>query len=182
MGELPAVTPEYLQILVVRELRKAGLDVGNVRVHRRSELPEPEQGFVLELAIALNQPGSTWSRRALVVCRRQTGAVEREVVVSVKARLPDVPAEVAIVFATAEYGADALAAAQESGIALLRVVDGRSAFDMSGWSTPGHYPIWLPAHAAQVIDRDVAGQPRARLLEAGRPRMILDSFRVESST
>ena len=183
MGELPAVTPDYFEILVVRELRKAGFEVGNVRVHRRTELPEPDQGFVLELAVPLSQPGSTWSRTALVVCRRQTGAVEREVVTSVKARLSEVPAEVAIVFATAAYAADALVAAQENGIALLRVVDGRSAFDMSGWGgTPGHYPIWLPAYAAQVVDRDVAGQPRARLLEAGRPDMILDSFRVESST
>jgi len=105
-------------------------------------------------------------------------------IAAVKTRIPDVAAEVAIVFATAEYGADALAAAQESGIPLLRVVDGRSAFDLSGSSggTPGHYPIWLPAYVAQLVDRDVAGQPRARLLEAGRSDLILDSFRVGSST
>src|SRR5260370_32036359 len=50
MGELPKVTPEYFQILVIRELRKAGFDVGDVRIHRRSELPEPQRASVLELA------------------------------------------------------------------------------------------------------------------------------------
>lgn len=180
MSDLPAVTPDYFQILVVRELRKVGFDVGAARIHRRSELPEPEQGFVLELAAPLARAGTTW--RALVVCRRQTGAVEPEVIESAKTRLPDVPADVAIVFATADFGSDALAAARESGVALLRVVDGRTAFDTSGWNNPGHYPAWLPAYLAQLVDRDIAGQPRARLLEAGRAEMILDCFRVESST
>src|SRR5713226_4319329 len=109
--QLPAVTPAYFQILVVRELRKVGFDVGTVRTHRRSELPEPERGFVLELAVALACAGKAW--RALVVCRHQSGAVEREVIESVKARLPQVPADVGLVFATADFETDALAAARE---------------------------------------------------------------------
>jgi len=172
VSDLPAVTPDYFQILVVRELRKVGFDVGQPRVHRRSELPEPERGFVLELQIPLSRPGSTW--RADAVCRHQSGSVGRDVVESVRDRLPGIPADVALVFATADFTADAVTAAQEAGIALLRLVDGRSAFDMSGWSTPGHYPAWLPAHLSQLIDRDIAGQSRARLLEAGRADMILD--------
>jgi restriction system protein len=179
MAELPAVTPEYFQILVVRELRKVGFDVGTVRTHRRSELPEPEQGFVLELAAPLTRAGTTW--RALVACRRQAGAVEREIIDALKARLPQVPADVAILFTTAEFGTDAVTAARESGVPLLRVVDGRTAFDTSGWNNPGHYPAWLPAYLAQLVDRDVSGQPRTRLLAAGRADMILDCFRVESS-
>ncbi len=99
---------------------------------------------------------------------------------SAKRRLPEVPADVALVFATTDFDSDALAAARESGVALLRVVDGRTAYDTSGWNNPGHYPAWLPAYLAQVVDRDIAGQPRARLLEAGLPDMILDCFRIES--
>ena len=178
VSELPAVTPEYFQILVVRELRKVGFEVGTVRIHRRSELPEPEQGFVLELVVPLGRAGTTW--RALVACRSQAGALEREVIESVKARLPQVPAAVAMVFATADFGSDALAAARESGVALLRVVDGRSAFDTSGWNNPGHYPAWLPAYLAQLVDQDVSGQPRARLLQAGRADMILDCLWIEA--
>ena len=86
MSELPAVTPEYFQILVVRELRKVGFDVGTVRTHRRSELPEPEQGFVVELFVPLSRAGANW--RALVACRHQTHAVENDVI--------DCPAPVAL--------------------------------------------------------------------------------------
>ena len=92
---------------------------------------------------------------------------------------PEVPADAGLVFATSDFGTDALAAARESGVALLRVVDGHTAFDTSGWNNPGHYPSWLPAYLAQVVDRDVSGQPRARLLEAGGADMILDCFQIE---
>ena len=135
MKPLPAMTPESFQILIIRELRKVGFDVGTVRIHRRSELPEPERGFVLELAVSLARPGTGW--RALVACRHQAGTVERNVIDSVKARLPEVPADVSLVFATADFGTDALVAAREAGVALLRVVDGRTVYDTSGWSDPG---------------------------------------------
>ena len=49
MLELPELTPEYFEILVVRELRKVGFEVSELRVHRRAMLPEPERGYLLEL-------------------------------------------------------------------------------------------------------------------------------------
>ena len=177
MTDLPTITPDYLQILVVRELRKAGFDIGDPRVQRRAELPEPERGFVVELVVPLL--GVAGVRRALVVCRKQRGAVARDIVESAKARLPEASADAAIIFSTAGFSPDALAAAHDAGVALLQIADGRSVFDAGGWGdgTADHYPAWLPAHMAQVVDRDAAGQPRLRVLEAGRPEMILAGMR-----
>ena len=182
MADLPTVTPDYFEILVVRELRKVGFDVTEVRIHRRAELPEPEPrgGFVLELQALLNRP--SWRKHALISCRRQEASIPREVVESLQARLPEARADVALVFSTAPFAPDALAAGQETGIGLLRVVDGRSALDASGWGTgegrspDGHYPAWLPAYLAQVVDRDGNGQARVRLLEAGRADLIVNQW------
>jgi hypothetical protein len=176
VNELPTVTPEYFQILVVRELRKVGFDIGEPRIHRRAELPEPERGFVLELVISLG--GVAGRQRALVVCRKQVGPVARDIVESAKTRVADVSAEAAIIFSTIDFASEALAAADELGVALLQVADGRTVFDAGGWGdgTADHYPAWLPAHMAQVVDL-AAGQPRFRVLEAGRPEMILDALR-----
>jgi hypothetical protein len=181
MADLPVVTPDYFEILVVRELRKVGFDVGAVRVHRRAELPEPERGFVLELLLHLSRP--PWRKLALIACRRQEAPVQREVVDSLKSRLGgeaggggDATAEVALVFSTAEFAPDALVAGREAGVGLLRVVDGHTVFDTSGWGPTGHYPAWLPAYLTQVVDRDGAGQARSRLLEAGRAELILDQW------
>jgi len=169
---IPVLTPDSFEILVVRELRKAGFDVGAVRIHRRAELPEPEQGFLAELVIPLSWSGSTW--RSLVVCRRQSGPLGRDVIESAKARLPEAGADVAFVFATADFTPEAIAAAPEGGVALFRVVDGRSVFEVQSAESPGHYPAWLPTYVAQFVDRDAAGQPRVRLLEPGRADTILE--------
>src|SRR2546422_7864576 len=75
MPELLELTPESFEILVVRELRKIGLDVGELRVHRRATLPEPERGYLLELKGVVSRP--PWQRRALVACRRPKTAVWR---------------------------------------------------------------------------------------------------------
>ena len=170
--QLPQVTTDYYEILVVRELRKVGLEVANLRIHRRTELPEPERGFLLELRAVLSR--AEWQRTGLIACRRQEGAIGPAAVASVAGRLTEARAEVALLFSTTEFTLEALGAAEKVGVGLLRLVDGRRAFDTGGWGTPGHYPAWLPAYLVEVVDRDVAGQMRYRLLEAGRSDMILD--------
>lgn len=165
MGGPPDITPEYYQILVVRELRKAGLDVGEPRVQRRSELSEPQRGFVLELLVSLSRSG--WHKRALLACYRQDDPVVQEIVAGLPARVAAAKAEVGVVVATVEFDPGALAAAHQAGIILLQVVDGRKAYDLSGWTTPGHYPAWLPAHGLQLIGRNADGTVGLRALEAG---------------
>src|SRR2546430_11424504 len=84
MPELPELTPEHFEILVVRELRKVGLDVAELRIHRRATLPEPERGYLLELKGVLT--GTTGPRRALIACRRQQGVIGRAAVESLRDR------------------------------------------------------------------------------------------------
>jgi hypothetical protein len=173
--ELPKLTPHHFEILVVRELRKAGFQVDDVRVHRRTELVEPERGFLLELTASLGH--GAWRRRAIIGCRRQERSLEREPVDLLAGRLEEARAEAAILFVAGDIAPDAVLGASERGVALLRVVDARSAYDSSGWGTPGQYPSWLPAYVAQIVERDVAGQVRYRLLEAGRSDRILGQLR-----
>lgn len=185
MAEPPEVTRDYFEILVARELRKAGLEVTDPRVHRRTELPEPELGgFLLELLVWLRR--NTWRKRALIACRRQVGAIGAEAINTLALHVTEAQANVGLLFATSSFAPEALAAGDEKGIALLRLVDARTAFDAGGWGgggagggPPGHYPAWLPAYLVQLVDRDVAGQARARLLEAGQANIILERLRAE---
>lgn len=178
---LPDVTPDYFEILVVRELRKVGLDVTDPRVHRRTELPEPTRGFLLELVAWLRR--NTWRQRALIACRRQDGgeAIGRMPVDDLAARLPEAKANIGLLFSTMDFGPDALAAAQGHGIALLHLVDARTAFDTGGWGEPGHYPMWLPAFLVQIVDQDSGGRARRHLLEAGRADLLIERLRSQGS-
>src|SRR5205823_13178702 len=158
MLELPPLTPEHFEILVVRELRKVGLLVPELRVHRRATLPEPEQGYLLELKGTVSR--GSWHRRVLIACRRQNAPVGRTEVEALRDHLGEAEVESGILFAAATFDRAALAAGQDAGLALVRVTDGRTAFDTSGWGAPGHYPAWLPAYCAQAVGTDVLGEPR----------------------
>ncbi len=175
MPELPELTPEHFEILVVRELRKVGLDVAELRIHRRATLPAPERGYLLELKGVLT--GTAGPRQALIACRRQQGVIGRAAVESLRDHVKEAGAEVGLLFGAADFDLDALAATLDGDVALLRVTDGRSAFDTSGWGPPGHYPAWLPAYCAQLVTRDPIGQPQYRLLEPGQGDAILQHMK-----
>jgi len=165
MLELPKLTPEHFEILVVRELRKVGLEVSELRIHRSVTLTEPQQGYLLELRGAVSR--AAWRRRVLIACRRQDASIGRLEVESLRDHLKEADVEVGILFATTTFAPDALKAAHGSP-ALLRVTDGRTAFDTSGWGAPGHYPAWLPAYCAQTVGLDLLGQPSYTLLQSGQ--------------
>jgi len=178
MLELPELTPESFEILAVRELRKVGLEVSELRVHRRATLPEPERGYLLELKGVISR--APWQRRILIACRRQQAPIGRAAVESLRDHVPEAGVEAGILFGTAAFEADALNAVQDSRLALLRVSDGRTAFDTSGWGTPGHYPAWLPAYCAQAVSRDLLGQPRYQLLESGQGDLLVNQLGTEA--
>ena len=175
MDPLPDLTPEHFEILVMRELRKIGLDVSELRTHRCSQLPEPERGYLLELKGVVR--GAGWQRRVLIACRRQHHAIVAADVELLREHLQEAHAEAGLLFGAADFDPTALTAAQDSPLALLRVTDGRTAFDTSGWGTPGHYPAWLPAYCAQSVERDPLGQPRYQLLATGQAGVIVEPLR-----
>jgi Restriction endonuclease len=176
MLELPELTPEHFEILVTRELRKIGLGVSELRTHRHSMLPEPERGYLLELKGVLRR--TDWQRRTLIACRRQQRPIGSVEVESLREHLKEAEVEAGVLFGAAAFDPDALTAAQDQALVLLRVTDGRTAFDTSGWGTPGHYPAWLPAYCAQSVARDPLGQLRYQLLESGQGGVIVERLRT----
>src|SRR2546426_7117249 len=110
MLELPQLTPEHFEILVLRELRKIGLDVSELRMHRRTTLPEPETGYLLELKGVVR--GTDWQRRTLIACRRQQRPIGAAEVESLHAHLREADVEVGLLFGAADFDPTALTAAQ----------------------------------------------------------------------
>src|SRR5207244_2114488 len=93
MLELPELTPESFEILAVRELRKVGLEVSELRVHRRATLPEPERGYLLELKGVISR--APWQRRILIACRRQQVPIGRAAVESLRDHVSEAGREAA---------------------------------------------------------------------------------------
>src|SRR5205809_2355927 len=171
MLELPDLTPEHFEILVMRELRQLVLQITEPRNDRSTMLPEHDEGYLLEVKGVLRAAG--WQRRVLIACRRQQRPIVAAEVELLKDHVKEADAEGGLLFGAADFEPDALTTAEDTALALLRVTDGRTAFDTSGWGTPGHYPAWLPAYCAQAVDGDVFGQLRYQLLESGQGDVIV---------
>src|SRR2546428_3202911 len=127
MLELPELTPEHFELLVVRELRNVGLEVSELRKHRRTTLPEPERGYLLELEGVISR--AAWRRRALIGCRCQKGAVAPAADESFKEHATESGAAAGILFATGEFPPDTLEAARDCALGLPRVTDAPTAVD-----------------------------------------------------
>src|SRR5947209_4523374 len=136
MPELPELTPQHFGILVVRELRKVGLDVAELRIHRRATLPEPERGYLLELKGVLG--AATWRPQALIACLRQQAPIGRAAVESLRDHAKEAGAEAGRLFGAADFDPEARAAALGGDRALLRVTDGRGARATSRSGAPGY--------------------------------------------
>lgn len=178
MGDPAAVTPEGLEILVARDLRKAGLEIGRLRRHR---LDAPEDGsgnYDLELVTEIRLPARA---PVLVDCHRADSPIGPDAVRALAARMGESAAgpgggrapAAGIVVSTAGFSPEALNAAREARIALLRVADARTAFDTSGWGPAGQYPSWLPAHVLELAIRDAAGMPGFEMLGPGSASRLL---------
>src|SRR3989449_1982024 len=105
MLELPELTPESFEILAVRELRKVGLEVSELRVHRRATLPQPERGYLLELKGVISR--APWQRRILIACRRQQEPIGRAAVESLRDHVTEAGVEAGILFGAAAFDREA---------------------------------------------------------------------------
>jgi hypothetical protein len=165
--------PDEAEIVVLRELRKAGLEISAPKVLARPPLSRKDaEPWTLTLEASMRVQGD--ERRLLIECRSGATPVDAEVVRALRERLTKAGAAHVMIFSTSGFTADAVRMAREQGIPLLLIADGPAAFARGGWGAAGAAPAWVPEYMAEVLDLDAAGQPRPRLIEAGRSDLILD--------
>jgi hypothetical protein len=165
--------PHEVEIFVVRELRKAGLEPTAVKVRERTHA-EKSDDYVVQLGCSL-RIGDV-DRDVLIECRNERAPITNNTVETLHARLPKAKAQHAMLFSTSGFEPQAIRAGRTLGIPLLAVADGKSAFARSPWGMAGDPPAWVPEYMAELVDLDVAGQPRHDLLASGGSKRILERF------
>ncbi len=180
MGDPRSLLPHEVEIFVVRELRKAGLEPTTVKVRDRTE-PKGGQGdYVVELGCSLRIGDA--DRSVLIQCRNERAVATSAVVEALHAKLAQMKAPYAMMFSTAGFEPNAIRRARALGIPLFAVADGKTAFARSPWGMAGDPPAWVPEYMAEFVDLDVIGQPRHELLASGGAKRILDRFASSAAT
>jgi hypothetical protein len=168
------LTQGDVEILVARELRRAGLALSGLHVRRRTPLAEPEGRWTMllegRLRVGEREGG------LLVECHDRSAPLGAD---GVRAFVEDARAaraERAMMVATSGFAAAAARAARELGIVLLAIADGVTAWQSSPWGS-GRPPAWFPEFVAQLVTEE-AGLLRSEPLASDRPDAILSRLRA----
>jgi Restriction endonuclease len=173
MGDPRRLRPDEVEILVARELRKAGMELSKLKVRARTPLSKAhDDEYAMQLS-GLVQVGGA-DHPVLIECRSERQPVRADAVRALSAKVAEQKAKHGIMFSTSGYEPDAVREARAHGVPLLSVTDGKEAFARSQWGMAGQPPAWVPEYMAEVVDLDVTGQLRHHLIISGESRLILD--------
>ena len=179
MGDPRSLLPHEVEIFVVRELRKAGLEPTAVKVRDRTRASDKTGEYIVQLGCSLRI--ADVDRDVLIECRNERAPIPASTVEALHAKLPEAKAQHAMLFSTSGFEPNAIRTARTLGVPLLAVADGKSAFARSPWGMAGDPPAWVPEYMAELVDLDVTGQPRHELLASGGSKRILDVFATTPS-
>jgi hypothetical protein len=172
LGDPRSLLPHEVEIFVVRELRKAGLDPAGMKVRDRTRGSGGPDDYAVELLCSLRIADS--DRRILIECRNEPAPIARTLIEALHDKLADAKAQHAMMFSTSGFDTDAARTARTLGVPLLAVADGKTAFARSPWGMAGDPPAWVPEYMAELVELDVTGQLRRTLLASGGSKRILD--------
>ena len=192
MGDPRHVRPDEVEILVARELRKAGVALSELRALQRvtRAADDASQYFMRLTGTGNAGQGET---TVLVDFRNEALPVSREVVrallavpgdhaeAGAPARLIPAgqPAEgpplLRVMFSTSGYDADAVREAHALGVVLLAVADGPTAFRKSQWSMGAQTPAWIPEYMTELVSLGPGGVTRHQLILSARPTLLGDA-------
>ncbi len=174
MSDPRTLTPDACEILVVRELRRAGIAPVALR---RSAVSTSDDGWRFDLTGRLEAYGRTWS--TLIECRNTGVALRAADVANLRGRAERVRAASALLFTTAPIEATAVERAEGLRVALLRIVDAHPALLAAGLVQPGPLPAWVPELTVELVAME-SGSIRTRLLEPNQPEPVLEQLRRRS--
>ena len=170
MADPRSITADAFEILVGRELRRAGIEPVQLRRRNVVHIAE-EAGYTFDLHGRLEAYGRRWS--ALIECRNRAGFVGNDDLHALRTRATSASAASALLFTTTDIQPDAIDTARAMSIPLLRVVDAQAALIQSQVIQAGQMPAWLPEFTIEIVTPD-----GRRLLDPNEPEVVLRELRA----
>lgn len=149
------VTPEEYEQQVVSWLKATGNALEKFEVLHSQHL-EGQGGDYEFDAVAKISILKGANITILIECKKYSHPVEREKVLALWAKLQDVSAHKAMMFATSGFQSGALTYAKAKGIATITFVHGSFLYETRGFVTPSKPPSWaeLPVFAGIMLHEE----------------------------
>jgi restriction system protein len=149
------VTPEQYECQVLAWLRDSARSLDGFVIQHRQHLAGPGGDYEFD-AVAKLTLFEGAQLVVLVECKRSSRPVEREELLALWAKLQEVGAHKALVFATCGFQSGALDFAQSHGIATITFVDGAFLYETKAMGPTVAPPPWanLPPFVGIVVTRE----------------------------
>jgi restriction system protein len=172
----PTLTPEAFELEVKKDLDGLGAGLADYRSEHREVVAGTDGDYEIDIAVRFTALGANFL--TLVECKHYRRPVEREKVQALFAKMQSVGAHKGLMFATGGFQSGAVEFATVHGIALVEVVDGRSAWIRKSAGFDGPVP-WsqVPDHVARIVGWLRAGNTRS-LVKPGHLDALLSFLRT----
>lgn len=174
MSDPRSITADAIEILIARELRKAGIEPVGMHRRRPALIATPDE-YAFDLLGRLQAYDHRWS--ALIECRNTSTRVNSKDIVILRERASSIPAASALLCTTTDIDLDAARTARDLAVPLLRIADAQRVLTETGMIQPGQLPAWVPEFTIELVTCDAAGM-HARLLEEDQPELLLRELRA----
>ena len=158
-----AMTAEEFELAVKGILEKSAHGLSAFHAEHREKLKGLDGSYEIDITARFEALGANFL--VLVECKHHKNPIKRELVQVLHDRMRSTGAQKGMLFSTSGFQEGALEYAKLHGIALVRMVEGKTIFETKSFGPPVEPPPWvpLPPFVGWWITMDKPGVTRQRL-------------------
>lgn len=155
-GHLP-LNGEQLET-EVKSILEASEGFKDFQVQKRVQLENGDSNYEIDVLVTFNFFGVDF--KVLVECKNHRHPIKRDVVQVLNDRIKELGCHKGIIFATSSFQSGALEYAAKHGIALIKLVDGKSTYQTRSICGPVNPPPWanIPEVVGWLLSVDERGR------------------------
>lgn len=175
------LTPEDFERTVKEMLEASAHGLDEFSAVHREQIRGLEGSYEIDVTARFRAIGGDFL--VLVECKHHKNSIKRETVQVLHARVQSVGAQKGMLFATSGFQKGALEYAAAHGIALVRIVDGKTCYETRTLDGPSEPPPWvnIPPFIGWRIRASGRGTCQGSIVSSDRPD-YLDEFLDESES
>jgi restriction system protein len=158
------LTPEQFEREVRKILQKSNANLKAFEVNHREKIPGAEGIYEIDVTARFEALGAEYL--TLIECKHQKNPIKREVVQILHDKIRTTGAHKGMIFATTTFQRGAIEYASAHGIALVRMVEGKTSYETKAFGIAAEPPPWanIPPYVGYFYSLTDEGDKRYTLV------------------
>ncbi len=133
------ISPEEFELLTLSYLKEIGSELDGFEIQHNVKEVAADGTYQIDIKAIFEALGTTI--KVLIECKNHRSPIKRETVQVLRDRLQSLGAQKGIIFSTSKFQSGCIEYAEQHGIALVRMIDGKYTYETKAF---GHDNLYLP--------------------------------------